>query len=316
MSTAIGAEYEESDIVGRLNIQWLSSQDDARWDAFVSTHPLGLVYHLSAWKRVLEDAFSHIRGKFLVLSDPETGEIQAGLPVYTVKSWLLGNRTVSIPFASFCDPLVSNSGELRMLLAQIHNFARSSRSRRIEIRSLRTAKQCAGSFREARTGFKHHYLDLDTTTDALYASFAKSAIRQMVSKAHRSGVVVEERLDEGSVQICHSILADTRRRLSLPPMPLRFFESMKRRLGRDHFKIFLARHQGKHVACLIALSFKDLWTSEYSGHRNFAIRGVNQFLYWETIRRAHASGAKRFSFGRTSIDSRGLLAYKRRIVSQ
>jgi hypothetical protein len=68
----------------------------------MSTHPLGLVYHLSAWKFVLDDTFPHIRGKFLVLSDAATGEIQAGLPVYAVKSWLLGNRTVSVPFALHC----------------------------------------------------------------------------------------------------------------------------------------------------------------------------------------------------------------------
>jgi hypothetical protein len=95
-------------------------------------------------------------------------------------------------------------------------------------------------------------------------------------------------------------------------MPLKFFESMKRWLGRDHFKIFLARHEGRHVACHIVLRFKDLWTSEYSGNTDFAITGVNQLLYWETIRRAHASGAKRFSLGRTSIHNSGLLEYKRR----
>src|ERR1043165_8425904 len=92
---------------------------------------------LSAWKFVLEDTLPHIRGKFLVLSDAATGEIQAGLPVYAVKSWLLGNRTVSVPFASFCDPLISRPEDLSILLEEIHDFARRSRSRRIEIRSLR-----------------------------------------------------------------------------------------------------------------------------------------------------------------------------------
>ena len=38
-------------------IQWLSSEEEAQWDAFVMRHPLGVVYQLSAWKHVLEDAF-------------------------------------------------------------------------------------------------------------------------------------------------------------------------------------------------------------------------------------------------------------------
>jgi hypothetical protein len=294
------------------NVQWLSPEDDVRWDAFVSAHPLGLVYHLSAWKRVLEDAFPHIRGRFLALRDAKTGEIQAGLPVYAVKSWLLGNRTVSIPFASFCDPLVSTAEEFQLLLTQIHDFAKRSKSRKIEIRSMRMAEQCAASFLNPITEFKHHYLNLDTSTDALYASFAKSSVCQKVSRAHRSGVVVEERFDEESLRICHSIVVDTRRRLSLPTMPFLFFESMKRTLGRDHLRIFLASHEGKYVACHLVLLFKDQWISEFSGNTDSAIHGVNQLLYWETIRCAHASGAKWFSFGRTASSNNGLLEYKRR----
>ena len=138
-------------------------------------------------------------------------------------------RIVSVPFASFSDPLISRPEDVSILLEEIHDFAGRSRSRRIEIRSLRTVKQCAVSFHDSRTKFKHHYLDLNTTTDALYASFEKSSICQKVSKAHRSGVVVEEGFDDESPHICHSILTDTRRRLSLPPIPLRFFESMKRK---------------------------------------------------------------------------------------
>ena len=296
----------------RLRSQWLSLEDEDRWDAFVSAHPLGLVYHLSAWKRVLESAFPHIRGRFLAVRDAETDEIRAGLPVYAVKSWLLGNRIVSIPFASFCDPLISTPEEFQLLLAQIYDFAAGSRSRKIEIRSVRTTEQCSASILGRSTEFKHHYLNLDSSIDALYASFAKSSICQKVNKALRAGVVVEERLDEESLRVCHSILMDTRRRLSLPPMPFRFFESMRRMLGRDHLKVFLARHEGRNVACHVVLLFKDLWISEYSGNTDFAINGVNQLLYWETIRRAHASGAKRFSFGRTAATNDGLLEYKRR----
>src|SRR3989442_15404514 len=39
----------------------LTSQNDTEWDAFVTRHPLGRVYHLSKWKQVIEDAFPHIK---------------------------------------------------------------------------------------------------------------------------------------------------------------------------------------------------------------------------------------------------------------
>jgi hypothetical protein len=66
------------------------------------------------------------------------------------------------------------------------------------------------------------------------------------------------------------------------------------------------------VAFHLILRFSDLWISEYSGNTDEAQNGVNQLLYWETIKAAHAAGAKTFSFGRTSATNEGLLSYKRR----
>src|ERR1700691_2956737 len=77
--------------------QWLSQDQEPEWDTFVLRHPLGSVYHTSEWKRVIQQGFRHIRGRFLVLREGEAGRILAGLPIYSVSSWLLGNRLVSIP---------------------------------------------------------------------------------------------------------------------------------------------------------------------------------------------------------------------------
>jgi lipid II:glycine glycyltransferase (peptidoglycan interpeptide bridge formation enzyme) len=217
-----------------------------------------------------------------------------------------------VPFASFCDPLVSTLEEFNLLLPQIQDVAKKAGSQKIEIRSRKTAGQLAASSITASVGYKYHYLPLAKSAEALFASFAKSSVRQKVNKASREGVIVEEREDEEGVRICHAILVATRRRLSLPPMSFAFFQAMQRWLGPDHIRIYLAMQKGEPVGCHLVLRFKDLWTSEYSGNTDSAIHGVNQLLYWDTIKRAQASGAKWFSFGRTSVNNAGLLAYKRR----
>jgi hypothetical protein len=95
-------------------------------------------------------------------------------------------------------------------------------------------------------------------------------------------------------------------------MPYTFFDAMRRHLGPGRFGIWIARQDGQPVGALFALQFKQWWTVEYSGNASSAIPGVNQLLYWETIRRAAASGATHFSFGRTSINNTSLMTYKRR----
>lgn len=293
------------------SIHWLSPDELGEWDAFVTQHPLGLVYHLSSWQWVLESAFKHIRGRFLVLRD-EGGQIRAGLPFYIVSSWLLGNRTVSVPFATMCDPLISTKEEFNSLWVAIEEASEKHRSRRIEIRTRHTGLDCIPTFFTASGRYKHHYLPLCEPTEALFRSFDKSNIRRGVEKARREGVVVEERQDEQDLRVFHAFLVATRRRHSLPPMPFAFFQAMHRSLSPDRVALYLAMHAGKPVGGLLVSKFKDLWTAEYSGVPDNRIRGISPLLYWEAIQRAKSSGAASFSFGRTSLDNTGLLDHKRR----
>ena len=293
------------------SVSWLGLSQEAEWDAFVRRNPRGSIYHTTEWKAVIEQAFPHIRGRFLVLREGEAGSIQAGLPAYQVNSWLLGHRLVSIPFATVCDPLVSTVAEWAALAPALDAERIHTRSRRSEVRATLRAQQVPPTF-ERESLFRHHELALDGDFDALCKRFDKQSVRQKAEKARRAGVVVSEQNDLAAMAISDSLLAKTRRRLSLPPMPFRFFESMQKNLHADHLKIFLAHQNSRPVACHIILIYRDLWISEYSANDDGAMSGVNQLLYLETIRRAHAEGARSFSFGRTSVSNEGLLSYKRR----
>jgi hypothetical protein len=295
----------------RSSVHWLSPNEYAEWDTFVTRHPLGLIYHLSSWQQVLGSTFGHIRGRFLVLRNG-SGQIQAGLPVYTVKSWLLGNRTVSLPFATICDPLISTREEFNLLWPAVQDTASRHRSRRVEIRTRQVRPEILPSPLAAGTRYKHHYLSLKPSVDELFRSFSKTTVRQRVEQAKRAGVAVELRSDDDSLRTLHALLVATRRRHSLPPMPFGFFQAMYRALAPDHAELSLALHDGRPVAGMLVLKFRDMWTSEYSGTADHAINGVGQLLNWDAIQRARGSGANYFSFGRTSLDNGGLLDHKRR----
>ena len=296
-------------------VDWLRPADESEWDVFVRQHPSGMVYHLSSWKRVLESAFPQIHGQFLVARDCETGRVLAGLPVYTVKSWLLGNRIVSVPFATMCDPLLSSAEEFGWFLPELQELQQKTRSRRVEIRARLTANLLLnGGTLSGDVGFKHLYLRLNPQQDrdALFHTFSRTCVRKNITKAERTGVIVEQRWDEASMRICCDILAESRRRLSLPQMPHAFFKAMLKYLSPEHLNVFLALHKGKPIGCFILSRMGDFWTAEYAGNTADAPAGVDQMLYWETIKKALDHDAKIYSFGRTAVANEGLLTYKRR----
>jgi len=292
-------------------VRWLRPDEDDQWDAFATGHPHGLVYHRACWRRLLEEAFPHIRGRFLGVFDATTGQIVAGLPVYVVKSWLLGNRIVSLPYASVCDPLVTDAEHLQKLWPYVQDFYGETRAKRIEIRSRNTSNAFARPLTRGPV-YKHHFLVLDKEPQELFRSFAKSSVCQKITKAAKLGVSVSEVQSSRDMGTCAEILAQTRRRLSLPPMPASFFAAMHRNLWPRDMKMFLALSNGEPIGCHVVLISEDVWISEYSGNTDDAVHGVNQLLYWETILRAKQAGAKVFSFGRTAASNDGLLAYKRR----
>ena len=298
-------------LVNMSSVSWIAAEDLGSWDAFVLRHPLGLAYHLSAWRSVLEGTFDHIRGKIVVVKD-ENGEIRSGLPIYNIRSWLLKNRTVSVPFATFCDPLISSREDFILLWKAVEEMARESGSRRIEIRTRRMDSNLIPAPLVAGARYKHHYLPLSGSIDELFRRLHPSCIRRRLQQAKRTGLTVERRQDIQSVRCLHSLLVATRRRLGLPPIPVDLFEAAFRYLSSDRVGVYLAISRGTPVGGALAVKFKDMWTAEYSGHADGAPPGTDQYVYWHMIECAKNSGAASFSFGRTSLDNQGLLDYKRR----
>jgi len=292
-------------------VRWLAADEDPLWDQFVASHPHGLIYHTTAWKRALEQAFPHIRGHFLTLCDENTGRIKAGIPVYVVRSWLLGNRIVSVPYASLSDPLINTVDDVNQLVRSVCDLRSKTGARTIEIRTRSVTPLFRTPDLAPTSVYKHHILPLDRSPQALFRTFAKSSICQKISKAEKAGVKVTE-TDGRDLHIVYDVLCQTRRRLNLPLMPLSFFQALTNSLWPDNMKLFIARHQNTPVGCHVILTSADLWISEFSGNTDGAASGVNQLLYWDTIQRACNSGASAFSFGRTAASNGGLLEYKRR----
>jgi Acetyltransferase (GNAT) domain len=290
--------------------------DDAElseWDEFVSGHPRGLAYHLSAWKHVIENTFPHIRGQFLALRENNSGRIIAGLPVYIVRSWLLGNRAVSVPFASVMDPLIGGTEDLLAFFPSLTGLLRQSGSMTLEIRSLYSAKLVAATNLCPKVGYKHHYIPLSQGPDTLLRGFSESCVRRKIRKAENQKITVTVGGDERDWRVYYDILTETRRRLSIPPLPFRFFEAMRQYIPPRNRTLFIGLQGGVPIGCLLTLNLGDVWAVEYSGDTSAArSSGVNQLLYWEAIQLAYSQGAKTFSLGRTSVVNHGLLDYKRR----
>lgn len=297
-------------------VRWLEPGEAARWDAFVERHPYGLVYHGSAWRQVLEECFRHIRGRFLVVE--EEGEIIGGLPVYLVGSPLTGRRLVSVPFATFFDPLLTKE-QASEVLPRLRGLCDRVGATFVEIRTWRNTSALMGEGWGDAAPQRHHWLSLEPGEERLRERFHRS-VRRGISKTEKDGVLsLRVGRDKEDLWAFYRLFRGTRRRLSLPPLPYRFFESLWNHLAEaGHAAILLAMQGKRPVGGILCLRFKGLFTTEYVGDEE-KVRAplrVNHFLYWQAICMACREGDHVFSFGRTSRTNEGLLLFKARWATQ
>ena len=116
------------------------------WDAFVRTQDSGMIYHTWGWKECLEKSFPHLEGHLLAVLEQASGKIAAGLPVYSIKSWLLGNRMSSVPFASVSDPLISSAADMELLLPEVLRIYHEDKAKSLQIKTWEKRVELGGPF--------------------------------------------------------------------------------------------------------------------------------------------------------------------------
>lgn len=288
--------------------------EDPRWDSFVLDHALGRISHLSGWKTVLESSFRHMKGYYLALSDPDTGEITAGLPLFDVQSWLTGRRLVSVPFATLCDPLISTSEDMGELFTAAAELANRLKAGYIEIRTFASHPLIHEERCDTRTLFTHHYLVLDADPEQLKKSFHRTCVRQRITRAVNSNVRLRVGDTAADLKLFYTLYVGARRRIGLPPQPYRFFRMLWEVFhpGRQVL-LLLAEWNGQTIGALLLLRHKGRLSAEFlASDENFREISPDHFLFWEAIQAAYREGCTVFDFGRTSPQNRTLMEFKGR----
>lgn len=285
---------------------------DERWDKFVENHPFGWVCHLSGWKKVLENSFPHMKGYYLALID-ENGEIRAGLPIYEVRSWLTGNRLVSIPFATLSDPLVSTSAELNLLLEAVKNLSSALGIPNVEIRTANSHIMMEHPDFLGEYYFKIHEIDLTPEINEIWKSLHRKAVRQEINMAIKNNLTLKIAKTEEDLISFYELYMITRKRLGLPPHPYNFVKSLWQIFEPSkRLCLYLSIYRNKTISGHIVFRFNGRVSAEFEGwDRRLHKLSANPFLFWEEIKIAKKDGFKVYDFGRTSPKNAKLMRFKK-----
>jgi CelD/BcsL family acetyltransferase involved in cellulose biosynthesis len=281
---------------------------DPRWRDLVDRHPSASVFHTPAWLDALQRTYGY---QPVVVTTTDGAVIENGIVVCRVRGWLR-RRLVSVPFADHCDPLVSDSGETEEM---VHGLVATSRERGwgpVEFRPRDAALEPLVRRDELGEGgtYSLHRLDLRPDLQAVFHRFHRSSTQRAIRRAERDGVTYERGSSDELLAAFFRLLRMARRRHGLPPQPLAWFRNLRDSM-RERLMLHVARHQGRPIAALLTLSFRNTVVYKYGGsdatHHNL---GGMPFLFWQVIQAAHGQGFTELDLGRSNLDQPGLITFK------
>jgi lipid II:glycine glycyltransferase (peptidoglycan interpeptide bridge formation enzyme) len=231
-----------------------------------------------------------------------------------LRSILTGNRLVSIPYATLCDPLVATADQMERLMQALLDLAEALRMKTSEIRTFQCGLCSSDDRFWNQNIYRHHYILLDREPEKIKQSFDRTNVRQRIQRAQKSDIVVEKAEHASDMADFYKLHIMTRKKLGLPPQPLKFFKHLWNTFApAQQLTLLFAKKDNEILSSIIMFKFKDRVSVEFlASNEAFMSLSPNHMLFWEGIQSAYNEGYKIFDFGRTAVANESLMNFKKR----
>jgi FemAB-related protein (PEP-CTERM system-associated) len=276
-----------------MTTRGFQEQDASAWDHFVTAHPQSSLFHLTAWKRTIEESFGYQPRYLLAMED---GRIRGVLPLFLVKNPVIGQVLVSSPFAVYGGILADCDQARQMLYDAVRHLGAQLGVDHIELRNA-YRDQCVGEPNIDR--YVTFTQELSSSGDLLESLPKKT--RNLVRKALKTPF--EMRYNVRDPRVMDEVHSRNMRRLGTPNFPVRYFKRLLANFG-DMADIREVWHDNTVMAVSLNLYYRgQMHTYHAAADQRFNALSPNMFMYYDHLRWASENGFPIFDFGRSKKDT-------------
>ena len=263
------------------------------WDRYVRAHGSASVYHLAAWREVIECVFGR---ETHYLAANRDGRVCGVLPLVRLKSLVFGDFLVSMPYVNYGGVLADDDHACAELVAAAASLAAEVGAEHVELRHL---SDCVSLPKRCDKVSMH--LPLSGDADALWKQLG-SKRRAQIKRSQKEGAVCQV----GGVELVedfYTVFSVKYRDLGTPVYPIAWFRSLLERFA-ELARVFVVRVEGRPVAASIVIGFNGTLEVPWAATLREADRyAVNMYLYWSMLEVAEQEGYRVFDFGRSTQGS-------------
>jgi CelD/BcsL family acetyltransferase involved in cellulose biosynthesis len=280
---------------------------DPRWKTLIEWHPDASIFHRVGWLEALKSSYGYT--PFALTTSAPGSPLMDGLPLCKIRSPLTGRRLVSVPFSDHCQPLVSDPQALNAFIHTLTEHITTIRQKYFEIRPIIYVGGEGAGLAISNT-YHLHRLDLRPPLELLFKQFDKSSVQRKIRRAERESLRYEEGSSEELLNFFYKLMIITRRRLGLPPQPLKWFRALISFLGPD-LKIRVAFKDDTAIAGILTIAYKKTLVYKYGcSDMRYSNLGGNALVFWHAIQDAKALGMEELDMGRSDLENEGLAVFK------
>jgi FemAB-related protein (PEP-CTERM system-associated) len=274
--------------------------EHAHWDAFVRASGVGSPFHLTAWKRAIEETFG-LRAHYLMAR--RGPRLEGVLPLFETRT-LTGRRAlISVPYGVYGGVCATSREAREALVTAATVLGRRRGVAYVELRERRDLelglpikRLYVGFARAISKDEEHNALAIPRKQRRMTRLGARYGLRTSVDRRHLDRV--------------YDIYAESVRNLGTPVFPRRLFHALADAFEQD-CEVLAVHHDETIVAGVLSFRYDDQILPYYGGAlRPRFVQGINDFMYWQLMCRAANSGCRIFDFGR-SREGTGSYDFKR-----
>lgn len=253
-------------------------------------HAQGTPFHLTAWKRCIENTFGY-RSYYLVAADGN--RIQGVLPLFLVKNLVIKKALISSPFAVYGGALADSNDARTALVDRATELGRELGVEYLELRNGYPEQAVMPPNVDRYATFTKA---VPETEEALFESLPKKT-RNMVRKALKTPFTT--RIEQEDITNFEHLHAVTLRRLGTPCFPKEHFRQiLKNFKGLVDIREVLLKDQVMAVS--MNFFFRGTMHTYYAAaDQSHSALAPNTYMYFDHLRWAGQNGYKTFEFGRS-----------------
>jgi len=290
-----------------------SSFNSEEWDSFLQESSNATVYHTLEWRSILREAFGY-EAPYKVCRNGR-GTVVGLLPIVLVRSWITGNRVVSLPFSQYGGPLANDAEAVDCIFTHLKGYM----SQGFEYVRVRAREPLDEQF-VAQSGWKssEYYARCvirleNRSEDDLLKSMGRDA-RRGIKKSFKDGVVVDICSRMSDLDRVRDLMLQTCKKHGMPAYPPRLLSLIGDLLCSKKLAVVLtARLEEKIIALMIlfVLNKEAIYAYNFSDSKYLKFY-PNNAMIWTAIKWSLDKGLNRFDLGISSSEDDELLAFKRR----